>query len=538
MAADSPGVETLDGGRAGRGRARKRQEEAARLSTAGGAPSGEVNPRELEVLGDLAAALRVVHFTVGPHRTSILPRGLRRRSMARARRCRHVLAGAAAAGWRYNILTRGLAPLERAAFDILLACQILHLREGGWTDRPTGLQLAARLLAEEETGDPGRLTEQHLIRGVALVPIARRLVEAGLAVPEEAAPFSGVRALERDHQVAYADLAVAPEAFEALFPPLGVKAPAAGVQPSWVKDLGIDTHDDADVAGSSRWGSLLPPKRCFGDVVLPAALLDQASLAVRFSRLPAREGEGTRGVCVLLTGPPGTGKTLLAEAMAGEINRVRADPAGKEGLPAEPRCRLHVIDYAAIASAFVGENEKRLRAVFRGWDREREVLLFDEADSLLSRRMGATGAHDAVDLLYNRLTNILLKELESLRGGVVLIASNFDDTLDPALERRCAFRLRFEEPGVEERERLWSIHLPPGLQRSPGIDLPALAREFPLTGGLIRNAVERAALSAELRAAAGAPPLLEHGDLQRAASEEVGSRLTGRSGGPGAVGFR
>lgn len=216
---------------------------------------------------------------------------------------------------------------------------------------------------------------------------------------------------------------------------------------------------------------------------------------------------GEPSVALLLYGPPGTGKTLCAEAIAGQLGktlwRLRTDQ---------------------LLSKFVGETEKRLAAVFAEARKNGDVVLLDEADSFLTTREQAVRAWEAT------MTNVLLQEIERFRG-VVVLTTNRDAVLDPALERRLAARVSFPLPGPAERQLLWLRHLPPRVPRAEDVDLKAIAARFPLSGSHIRTA----ALFAVARVAAreGDARVLVQADLEEAAAAQAARGASRRP----AVGF-
>lgn len=185
--------------------------------------------------------------------------------------------------------------------------------------------------------------------------------------------------------------------------------------------------------------------------------------------------ERGRGSIALFSGPPGTGKTMLAGLIA-------------KGLGLD----LYQVDLSQIQSRYVGETEKSLGRVFDLAERAHAVLLFDEADSLLSRR---TDVETSNDRHANAHVNYLLQRLEAY-SGVVVLTTNKDAALDDALQRRLTLHLRLDVPEVTERERLWESFLPAAMPRESDLDIPSLAREFELTGGYIKNVVVRAAFLA------------------------------------------
>ncbi len=222
----------------------------------------------------------------------------------------------------------------------------------------------------------------------------------------------------------------------------------------------------------------------WSSVVLPADLVD--SLLELISRIRHRrtvyEEWGfdrkmttSRGLTVLFQGPPGTGKSMVAGVIAGEL-----------GLD------LYRVDLSRIMSKWIGETERNLASVFDAAEDGQAVILFDEADSLFSKR---TEVRTSVDRYANLEVNYLLQRLDSFEG-IAILTTNFGGSIDKAFQRRMSQRLTFPFPDEEMREQLWRVHLPPELPTAGEFDLIGLAKRYRLSGGYIRNAALRAAFLA------------------------------------------
>ncbi|MGV3719615.1 MAG: ATP-binding protein [Actinomycetota bacterium] len=235
---------------------------------------------------------------------------------------------------------------------------------------------------------------------------------------------------------------------------------------------------------------LIIPRRSFQDVVLPDATRQQlfeALIQIEKHRLiftswglGERHPNGT-GLVFNFAGPPGTGKTICAEAVAYTLGR-----------------KLLRVDYSELESCWVGETSKNLRQVFREARTADAVLFFDEADSVAGRRFSSITAGNEREA--NQAVNVLLKEVEE-HEGVVIFATNMASNFDPAFERRIRTHILFHPPGVLERERIWQVQVHP--DKTPladDVDFQALAQQFELTGGDIRNAVLKAAQMAAAEA--------------------------------------
>ncbi|HEY0993419.1 MAG TPA: ATP-binding protein, partial [Kofleriaceae bacterium] len=202
----------------------------------------------------------------------------------------------------------------------------------------------------------------------------------------------------------------------------------------------------------------------------------------------------SRGLTALFQGGPGTGKTLVASAIANEL-----------GLD------LYRIDLSRVMSKWIGETEQNLGKVFDAAEEGQALILFDEADSLFSKR---TEVRTSVDRYANLEVNYLLQRLDTFEG-VAVLTTNFGTAIDAAFKRRLSCRLTFPFPDDEARERLWRVHLPDQLPLAGKLDLGDLARRYKMSGGYIRNAALRAAF---LAAEEQAPLSQDH--LERAVRAE------------------
>jgi SpoVK/Ycf46/Vps4 family AAA+-type ATPase len=127
----------------------------------------------------------------------------------------------------------------------------------------------------------------------------------------------------------------------------------------------------------------------------------------------------------------------------------------------------------------------------------------------------------AVDRYANLEVNYLLQRVESF-GGVVILTTNLDTSIDPALRRRLASHIVFGAPELDERVQLWQAMLTQEAPIAPDLDFEELAEEFAeMTGANIRNAVLSGAF---LAAEEGSMITQDH--LRRAARGEY--RAMGR----------
>jgi hypothetical protein len=234
---------------------------------------------------------------------------------------------------------------------------------------------------------------------------------------------------------------------------------------------------------SSKLATIRSPARGPEMLVLPPAELAQVMDVAAAARAWPRVAEawrlerfGNPGVTALFAGDPGTGKTLAAEVIAAEVG-----------------IDLMVVDVSRLVSKWIGETSKHLDAVFGEAEASSCVLFFDEADSLFGQRGEVTGG-GAADRYANLEVGYLLQRLERY-DGLVILASNLRENLDPAFTRRFHHVVHFPRPGQGERRRLWELALAEPLALAGPLDLDRLAA-LDLTGAAIAAIVRGAALAA------------------------------------------
>jgi AAA+ superfamily predicted ATPase len=186
------------------------------------------------------------------------------------------------------------------------------------------------------------------------------------------------------------------------------------------------------------------------------------------------------GFACLFYGGPGTGKTETAYQLARETGR-----------------DIMVVDVPQIKSKWVGDSEKNIKALF---DRYREqvkkckttpILLFNEADAIIGIRK--QGAQSAVDKMENSIQNIILQEMETL-DGIMIATTNLTQNLDSAFERRFLYKIKFEKPDAEVRQKIWQMMMPTLSEA----DAHVLATGYDFSGGQIENISRKATINAIL----------------------------------------
>lgn len=196
-------------------------------------------------------------------------------------------------------------------------------------------------------------------------------------------------------------------------------------------------------------------------------------------------------VCINFYGAPGTGKTMAAHAVADAL-----------------KMNILKVNYAEIESKYVGETSKNLVKLFRQAEKENALILFDEADALLSRRV--TDMSSATDVSVNQTRSVLLTLLDSF-SGMIIFTTNFISNFDPAFMRRIPNHIEFELPNREARKKLLKHYLDGVLPNNIDVDEVATKYEG-ITGSDVSNAL----LNSALKSARNNKPFLEQADFEDA----------------------
>lgn len=188
-------------------------------------------------------------------------------------------------------------------------------------------------------------------------------------------------------------------------------------------------------------------------------------------------GLENRAIALNFYGYPGTGKTMTAGAIARFL--------GKK--------MIHV-NYSELESKYVGDTPKNIKKVFEDARCLDAVLVFDEADSFLSKRL--TNITQAADYGVNITRSTMLVELEKF-DGVVVFTTNLISNYDSAFKRRIFANIEFKKPDAVAREKIWSFHLGERVPLQDGLAVKGLAEKYEdVTGADIKDMVLYAGLLA------------------------------------------
>lgn len=228
-------------------------------------------------------------------------------------------------------------------------------------------------------------------------------------------------------------------------------------------------------------------KYTFDDIVLPLEILQEIKSVIALDKYSELIYEkwglsqvmgSHKNISINLYGCSGTGKSMTAQAIAAELDK-----------------KIIMVNYSEIESKYVGETSKNLVSLFDSAQKNDAVIIFDEADALLSRRV--TAMNSATDVSVNQTRNVLLKILDDYQG-VVIFTTNFIRNFDSAFMRRIMSHIKFDMPNEEMRKKLWAHYLveqlPLSSERNEVIAQLAVIED--VTGSDVSTAVLKAAVKA------------------------------------------
>jgi transitional endoplasmic reticulum ATPase len=184
---------------------------------------------------------------------------------------------------------------------------------------------------------------------------------------------------------------------------------------------------------------------------------------------------------ILLHGPRGTGKTYLAQATAGEF-----------------RLSFVYVRPTELIERWMGASEANIRAMFQRTVESRPALLFiDEIDSLGTARQEVTNDGGGAGRSYNSVATQLMQSIDEYRdvpGLVVMAATNFLDSVDPALTREGRFDVKLRVDLPDEATRAVILRSQLSSRPCSRIDLQGLAaRTSGASAARLKGLVDRAA---------------------------------------------
>ena len=149
---------------------------------------------------------------------------------------------------------------------------------------------------------------------------------------------------------------------------------------------------------------------------------------------------------------------MTAEAIAGYLNK-----------------KVYNVNYAELESKYVGETPKNIRKVFEKAQKDDAVLIFDEADSFLGKRL--KNVTQSSDYGVNITRSVMLMELEKY-SGIVIFTTNLISNYDDAFKRRILANIKFDLPDECGRKKIWDIYINRGIPIESNINSTMLSQKY------------------------------------------------------------
>lgn len=261
-----------------------------------------------------------------------------------------------------------------------------------------------------------------------------------------------------------------------------------------MSDNRTNDNDEFDYEQKSKQYVPVDPLYSFERVILPKDIVEKIQEAVGilecenkvFKEWGLYEIQPHPSTALSFFGPSGTGKTMAAEAVAQKLGK-----------------KILKVSYADVESKYHGEGPKMVKAIFLAASNADAVLFFDEADSLLSKRL--TSVTQGSEQAINSMRSQLLICLEEFRG-IVIFATNLVINYDQAFLTRL-ISVEFSMPDAETRKTIWDVHVKApddgqqhqlNIPLSEDVDTVELSEKYEFVGREIRNAVVAACVSVAL----------------------------------------
>ena len=176
----------------------------------------------------------------------------------------------------------------------------------------------------------------------------------------------------------------------------------------------------------------------------------------------------TKSGRLCLYGVPGTGKTAWAKHLAKILE-----------MP------IIVKRASDLLSCWVGMTEKNIASAFKEAEREKAILLIDEADSFLQDRGHSQHSWETTQV------NEMLTQIEAFEG-IFIATTNLIETLDAASLRRFDVKVRFDVMSFDQAKALLAAHLDAlGLTQADDHVLEKLGQIDQLTPGDFASVLRR-----------------------------------------------
>jgi SpoVK/Ycf46/Vps4 family AAA+-type ATPase len=207
------------------------------------------------------------------------------------------------------------------------------------------------------------------------------------------------------------------------------------------------------------------PKWSFDEVVLRKEIRETLEDVVTFCQNKDKLIEewdlnrflkGNSSIGINFYGEPGTGKTISAEAIAKALNR-----------------KIIKADYSEIQDSKWGATEKNLTELFKKAEETGSIILLDEADGLLGKRMDSGPNASTANEIKSHLLTLVDKS-----NVIIFYTTNLFKNFDRAFFRRIVYHINIPMPNKEELISIWKYHLEGKPEKPPLKQLPIDSTSF------------------------------------------------------------
>ena len=250
--------------------------------------------------------------------------------------------------------------------------------------------------------------------------------------------------------------------------------------------MGLEGQQSEEIQPEQKMIESYEPRFELEQIALNHSVREQIKTAISAVKYKKKMSEewgmseyfaGNRAIILNFYGKPGTGKSMTAEAVAKALGK-----------------KVYHINYSELESKYVGETPKNIRKAFECATRDDAVLIFDEADSFLGKRLSSVT--QSADYGVNITRSVLLMELEKF-SGVVVFTTNLISNYDEAFKRRILLSVYFDMPDEDARTMIWNLHLGKKMPLHSDVTAESLAGRYDgISGADIKDMVFYAALYA------------------------------------------
>ncbi len=201
------------------------------------------------------------------------------------------------------------------------------------------------------------------------------------------------------------------------------------------------------------------PKWSFDEVVLRKEIRETLEDVVTFCKNKDnliknwdlnRFLKGNSSIGINFYGEPGTGKTISAEAIANALEK-----------------KIIKADYSEIQDSKWGATEKNLTELFQKAEKTGSIILLDEADGLLGKRMDSGSNANTANEIKSHLLTLVDKS-----NVIIFYTTNLFKNFDRAFFRRILYHINIPMPNKDELISIWKYHLEGKPEKPPLKQIP------------------------------------------------------------------